>query len=376
MIGHIQEQLPELLTLARDRSEDARVSLAGKLADIFLTEGVNMTPREEDLFNDLMEQLLRSKSREACNELVRRFSNAAKMPRKMAMTMACEAIEIARPVLQNNENLTDEDLITVVQTQSVDHAEAVAARKKISEAVADALVATGSIEVMMLVAENLGAKLSKKAVEILVEAARMNNILQRPLVCRPEMTEETAAKMCWWLEQELRRQTIKRFGISSGQLDIALATAIDEKLGGHIFEKHDEEAMVKVADWLGERGALTVKVLPQLLRQGHYRLFNIALSRLTELGLDLIDLIVGESGGRALSAVARALDIDKTNFVSIFLLSRGARTDKQIVHPRELSNALAAFDRVQPKVAREMLSSWRQNPDYLKNLGASQNDVA
>ncbi len=53
-------------------------------------------------------------------------------------------------------------------------------RESISEAVADALVTTGNIKVMQLVAENLGAQLSRRAVNVLTETARFTLSLREP----------------------------------------------------------------------------------------------------------------------------------------------------------------------------------------------------
>ena len=36
-----------------------------------------------------------------------------------------------------------------------------------------------------------------------------------------------------------------------------------------------------------------------------------------------------------------------------------------MVHPRELTQALAAYDRLLPDTAQDMLATWRQNPAYL-----------
>ena len=67
-----------------------------------------------------------------------------------------------------------------------------------------------------------------------------------------------------------------------------------------------------------------------------------------------------------LAVLARSMNIYKSNFVSIFLLARGARTDEQIVHPRELSHAIAAFDRLMPGMAQTLLRTWRDDPSYVR----------
>ncbi len=262
----------------------------------------------------------------------------------MAVSLGYDSdIEIAGRVLKTSPSLTDEDLITVVATRGNDHAKAVAQRAAVSEAVADALVVTGDIGVMQLVAENLGAHLSPKAVTVVADAARFAAALREPIMKRSEMTNEAATRLYWWVSQDLRRYALKRFGISAGQIDESLSKTIDEFLGHYTLDRSNDMAMEQVADWLNERQAISIQILPQVLRLGHYRLFNILLSRLAGLNLSLIDTITTEIGGRGLAAVCRAIGVDKAAFVSIFLLSRGARPGEQVVHPRELSQALLVF---------------------------------
>lgn len=360
----IQEQLPELFALARDHSDSARLHLASKLSELFLTETADLTPREEEMVNELINLLLSTENPVVRQAMVQKFAQAH-MPRKAALNLAASANDVAHTVLRSCETLTDDDLIMVVATKSTDHACSIAQRRSINEAVGDALVTTGSLRVMQTVAENLGAKLSPKAITLLAETARLVHSLQSPVMQRPELTPDVASKLYWWIAQDLRRHILDRFGFSAGAMDLALGKAVEQKLNEHIFERTDDEAMKRVADWLEERNAITLALLPKLLRISHFRLFNIALGRLAMLDLPLIDAIVSENGGRMLAALSRAIGMDKTGFVSIFLLSRGARQDEHVVHPRELTQALTAYDRLLPETAQDMLGTWRKNPAYL-----------
>ena len=366
MNGRLQEQLPTMFALAHQHSDGARVELAGMLADVFLTDESRLSFREEQLVNELIDQLLKTRNPAVRRALVQRFADSARIPRRMAMNLACDDIEVARDVLLRNAMLTDPDLISVVETQSREHAKTVAGRQRVSEAVADALIVTGDIEIMQVVAENLGARLTLQAINIMSETARFTASLREPLIRRPEMTMDSATKLYWWVSQDLRRYMLKRFGMVSGQIEESLARTIEELLGDHDLEKNNDEVMIQVADWLNQCQAISTNILPQVLRLGHFRLFNILLSRLAGLDVPVIDLIVAGTGGRALAVLCRALDIDKAGFVSIFLLSRGARPGDQIVHPRELSHALAAFDRLSIRLAQDLLATWQKDPSYLK----------
>jgi uncharacterized protein (DUF2336 family) len=360
----LKDTLPKMFALAREQTELSRIQLAGMLADVFLSEEASLSLREEEMVNELIDQLLLSSSPIVRTQLVAKFVDMARMPRRIAANVALSDIDLARPVLMASTKLTDDDLILVIENADVDHAMAVAARARISEAVADALVTTGDVRVMQLVAENLGAHLSRKAVTVVIDAARYAAELQEPILRRPEVTTDVAIKLYWWVEQDLRRYMLKRFGISSGQVDQSLATTIGDFLSDHKNERNNDEVMEQVADWIEDHQALSPQVLPQVLRMGHFRLFNILLARLSNLSLSLIDTIMSEAGGRGLASLCRAIGIDKPGFVSLFLLARGGRPGEQIVHPRELANALATFDRMSPAIAKDLLHSWNVNPDY------------
>lgn len=367
MVSRVQKELPTLFALAHDHSETGRMQLALKLADLFLNQETKLEVREEKLVNDLIDELLKNNSPSIRHALAEKFADAARMPRKMALSLAHDSIEVAKAVLLANEALTDEDLLAVIETESTDHASAIASRREISEAIADALVTTGDLDVMKLVAENLGAHLSSRAMSVLGEAARLTSTLQKPVVLRPELSESMATKLYWWLAEDLRRVALERFGFTSNLLNIALSETIESKLQVHLLERDDAQAMKTVADWLEAREAIKVEILPEVLRLRHFRLFNILLSRLSGLPEKMVVTIVQEQGGRLFAALARAIGITKGSFVSLFLLSRGARDGEQIVHPQELSFALTAFDRLDQALAQEMLTTWKSHPEYLED---------
>ncbi len=370
MMGMLQQQLPSMFALAHEHSEASRVQLAGMLADVFLIDTSPLSLREEELVNELIDQLLASRNPAVRSQLVNKFAGAVHMPRRMAMTLAHDTIDVAKGILMKNTTMADTDLISVVETQGTDHAKAIAQRASINEAVADALVTTGDVNVMKLVAENLGAKLSLNAVALVANAARFSADLREPIMKRPEMTADVASRLYWWVSQELRRYALRRFGISSNQVNETLAKTIEEFLNHYTLDRTNDSAMEQVADWLNERQAISVQILPQVLRLGHYRLYNILLGRLSGLSLSLIDTISTEVGGRGLAAVCRAIGVDKAAFVSLFLLSRGARSGDHIVNPRELSQALLSFDRLNPTLAQEMLRSWKLDPSYFTKADA------
>ncbi len=367
MISSVKETLPIMLSLAREHTELSRIQLACMLADVFMDKNIHLTPREEAQLNDLMDILMFNCSPDVRTELIKKFVDVTSMPRRMVRNLAQDNIDVARPILVTSTLLSDDDLIHVVESKGGDHAVAVASRQEVSEAVADALVTTGDLRVMQVVVENLGAHLSPVAVDVVADAARFSLQLRKPLLSRPEMHVDAAMKLYWWMEQDLRRQTLKRFGITAGQIDKALLKTLSGLLDDHVFEKTNDDVMIQIVDWLETHDAMKKDILPQVLRMGHFRLFNMILSRMAGLSLTLVDTITEEIGGRGLAAICRAIDIEKPMFVSLFLLSRGGRPGEQVVHPRELSQAIEAFDRMNDATAKDLLHSWSVSPAYFLN---------
>ena len=373
MMTNIKETFPTMFALAHERSEQSRIRLAGMLADLFLNADITLSLREEEIVNELVDLLMLNGTESVRSELMEKFADIERMPRHIATNFAKDSIVFARSVLISNMSLTDDDLVHVIEVKSGDHAMAIALRKEISEAVADALITTGDVRVMAVVAENLGAHLSSSAIDIVADAARYSANLRKPLLHRPEVSAETAMKLYWWVEQDLRRYTLKRFGISSGQIDQALSATITTFLDDHAHEKSNDNVMAQIVEWMEAHQAITPQILPQVLRMGHFRVFNMLLARMAHLSVSLVDTIMLESGGRGLASICRAIGIDKAGFVSLFLLSRGGRPGDQIVHPRELSNALATFDRLSPAIAKDLLYSWSSNPEYFIKHSQEEN---
>lgn len=361
-----------MFSLARERSEESRVRLANILADVFL-ENSALSDREQTLLNEVIDELIGNTSPQVRQMLAQRLADGTNVPHRVLLSLACDGESaVAAPILKNAP-LKDDDLIFVVEAHGHDHAMAVAERAAVSEAVVDALISTGDVEVMTAVAENLGATISPRAMHVLLETARFGQRLQHGLVNRPELTADMGVQLYWWLETELRRAVVKRFGVTSGQVEDALERSIGDLLSSVESDRNDAFAMQKVAEWFEARDAVKPRVMIQCLRMGFFRLFEVMLAHKSGIAPSLISATILEDGGRALSVLCRCMGVDKPSFVSIFLLSRGSRPGEQIVNPKELSLAIAAFDRIDVATAKKVVESWQKDPSYLESRLQQQN---
>jgi uncharacterized protein (DUF2336 family) len=360
------QDVNRLLELARDKSVESRQALVETISAVFTDDGAALSERERALIFDILSKLVHDFERRVRRELSERMASRGNAAREIVVLLANDDIEVARPILLLSDVLEDADLIEIVRHRTAQHQLAIAMRREVSEAVSDALVETGEVDVIKALLENPSASISQATMVYLVEQSRRVDTYQDPLVRRHDLSPALAKRMCLWVSAALRSFILDHYEIDPTELDDLLEeVALHE--GGNLpgFDEPKDDAASSLAQRIAEEGKLTPEFLVQILRQGEIPLFEAAFAQMTGLRRRLIQRLAYEPGGEGLVICCRALGVDKPVFTSIFLMSRKGRPGDQLVDPAELSRVLALFDRVKPEAATTVLRRWRRDPDYL-----------
>jgi uncharacterized protein (DUF2336 family) len=353
----------QLMTLARQKSDQAREQLFEAMGDVFLERNTVLTLQERALITDILEKLIREVSREIRRKLTVKLADAPGTPRELAVLLANDEIDIASPMLLRSTVLQDADLIEIVRNRSTQHLLAIAMRRDLSTAVADALVESGEKDVIRTLLENQDAHISRATMAYLVEQSKAVDEFQEPLVKRRDLPPELARRMCLWVSAAIRQSLIERFDIDIDKLDDNLEPiAREESERPH---EPDPDAAGALAQALGEGRKLTPRLLMQTLRRGEVPLFEAMLAEMAGLRPALIRRLCYEQGGQGLAVVARGIGLSREEFASIYLLTRKARPGGNSVDPADLGRALEFFDRINHGNAATVIGRWRRDPDYL-----------
>src|SRR5262249_23468022 len=104
-----------------------------------------------------------------------------------------------------------------------EYLEAIAVRPTVSESVSDALVNRGGDSVLVKLASNPRAILSRVAAEKVVERSEGNEALQSPLIARNDLPVDLLNEMFSFVSSKLRTQIIQKIdGLPQDVLDKAL----------------------------------------------------------------------------------------------------------------------------------------------------------
>jgi len=221
-------------------------------------------------------------------------------------------------------------------------------RESLSEAVAAAVVEARDPQAMRWLVENPGAKIPPRLLETLVEIARAEPGLQRPLINRADLPAELAAKMSEFVAEDLRPLLAARNKLAGQAPGAAQASAPSSPAA-------DERALA-VAREVRERGALNIDLLVKTVRAGKLVEFEALLAQLSHISLAAARQILASPTGEALAVALKAQGVAKGTFATIFILTRKAR-DPGTGLTTALGRATDAFDRLTTEDAKKRFAA-------------------
>ena len=374
----------ELIGLARDKSVEGRTRLVQIVGDLFFDTDTVLRDAERNIMSDILRQLIHDVEMKVRQQLAMRMAGEDGAPRDLVSALANDQIEVAHPILTRSTILQDIELIEIVEHRTYGHQLAIAMRDTVSEAVSEALIGTGNIDVIKTLLENENADISGKAMEYLVEQSEKIDDIQVPLINRNDLGPDLAKRMYWWVSAALRKHIVEHYRIDEAELDDKIQDTIhdilgDDSSGSGATNTAPLRKSQELAEKLQIAAAITPQLLIQTLRQGEVVLFEDLLSQLTGLRTNLIRRFVFEPGGEGLAIACRAADIAKADFASIFLLSRSARPGDKVVDPNEVSRVLNFFDRIKAETAQKVVKRWHLDPNFLfamKQVNTEQRGAA
>jgi len=154
----VLERFVSLAELPEDGEE--RRGLLWQMVDIFLESEALHDAGDRDFFSELMQEIAFSLEREVREELARKIAAEAVMPHGLIVRLANDEIPVARPVLEQNPALTDDDLINISHNRDQDHIFAITKRAELSIRLSTVLAERGNEDVVHSLLQNPNAKLS------------------------------------------------------------------------------------------------------------------------------------------------------------------------------------------------------------------------
>lgn len=210
-----------LYDLARDKKPMAQEELSAAVAELI---GMETSERERELIADVLISLVRQAEKDLKLALSSKLSQMKDVPLRLALYIANEDIEVAAPMLMHSVALGDMDIVYILQSKPASYWRIIAKRTSMSPQLIQALVETKDNATVKTLLENNGIVLPENCMASIIEMAEHAEELAAPLVLRPEIDGDIAARIYNFVGHELKKVIARKFDMP---MDTLLETIDD-----------------------------------------------------------------------------------------------------------------------------------------------------
>jgi uncharacterized protein (DUF2336 family) len=346
-------------------SAEKRLETIKRVTDLFLSSAGRLDHEQIELFDDVLERLIKTielraiadvSARIALAEMSAQLAPVAQAPPSAIRRLARhDEIAVAGPVLTESARLSSEDLIEIAETKGEQHLLAISGRWWLKEVVTDALLARRYPSVSRRIVNNPGARVSAAGFAIVVAQAEAD----------PELAIETGIRVD--LPPELRDQLLRN-------ATEAVRSRLLERAPPHIFDEIRRaiaavsagvnREMSKIRDFtaakhfvalLNKNGELDEATLFGFAKQRQYEETVAALAQLSRSSVEVIRPLMQSLRDDGILVPCKAAGLGWET-VSAVLESRFASGS---MGPHELAQAKSQFARITPENARRLLRFWQ-----------------
>jgi uncharacterized protein (DUF2336 family) len=348
--------IEELERVLETGSNAQRIAMLSRITDLFVDGASRYSASQIGLFDEVFGKLVATIESKARAKLSVRLAPVEHAPPGVVRMLAFDDdIDVARPMLAASERLDDADLISTASSKSQQHLAAIAARRSLSEAVTDVLVARGDRHVVHSVARNAGARFSDAGFRMLVKRSSGDDALAMQVGARRDLPRQHFLRLLSHASAAVRERLAAEQPGDRRALEAVL---------GEVESGIRNETRKVSTDYATARSAIEALHLagrlgePELHRYARERRFvetTVTLSLLCAVDIDAAERALLDPGHDLALILARLAGVSSTTAKAILLLKTA---DRSMSAP-ELDRALTSFSRLQGETARRVLGFYR-----------------
>jgi uncharacterized protein (DUF2336 family) len=306
-----EDDVKNLLT---NPSGEQRAETAAKIAASFDPAGLTAEERQlaEDIFLIMMKDA-EIRVREALSE---NLKDNPYVPHEVALSLARDVDEVALPVLQFSEVLSDQDLTDIIKSQDTEKQIAIAGRASVSEEVSEALVQTKNENVVAELVENEGAEISDESLAVVVDTLGESEKVQGAMVNRSSLPVTVIERLMTVVSDNFKEQLTNLADLSSDMADGILTQSLEKAVIG-LSSEVDEASVLKLVRQLQANERLTPSIILRAACMGNIMFLECALAERVGVPVNNARALIHDSGELGLKGLFVKAGLPETFFPAI-----------------------------------------------------------
>ncbi len=355
---NLNEKISNILQLSYVKNTEGRSLLFNKITDFLEEHHTELSQTEQTLMSEILDKLLNNVEMTVRKKLAERLAMSEEAPLDLIVLLANDQIDVALPVLELSKLLSDNELINIIRHKTAQHQLSIAGRQKLSSDVCRELVTVGNTKTLVVMLNNHDAKIDNSSFADLIEKSKNAQPLQPPIIERPDLPKDMAAKMYQWVSDSLKQSILTNLDLNESDIDELLLTTIEEVANGGLGQITSEKSEIILVNKLHQAKKLSPAFLMKCLNQGQSSLFEIAFAKMIKVPRKIMRSFLYNRGADALAVSCCAAGIDQSVFLTIFQLTRAAQNIETEISDDETAKAFEHFKRLDKKKAHVTIQKW------------------
>jgi uncharacterized protein (DUF2336 family) len=345
--------LPELEDVVQHGSAEKRAETLRRITTLFLDGAAAFNDEHVAVFDDVIGYLIEEIETRALAELAQRLAPVPNAPMGVVTRLAeNDDIAVAEPVLKK-ARISDPDLIRIAQTKGQAHLLALSARGKVSEALADVIVARGDREVSRSIAINAAAKLSENAFTTLVKRAEQDGVLAERVGQRTDIPPRLFRQLLMQASDVVQKRLLAQAKPETAAEIRKILARVTDEVGARAAPRNYTAALAAVRQ-MHKEGKLSEADIVAFAEAGRYEETIAALATLCAVPVEVVDRLMNGERADPVLILARAAGFGWPTVRSVICSRPGPKPSRDV-----LDAALENFERLTPGTAQRVVRFWQ-----------------
>lgn len=339
-----------------DANHSEREHLFRNMAQLFSYVSDRCDDEQVAQYDEVLCQLAELVEVEARVHVAKLLAPLERAPGTVVVKLANDAIEVAKPLLEFSNVLSDDDLIDIIGHQSEEHRIAIAGRNNVPERVGEAIVAHGSTSSVKRLVRNSNAEFDKATLEKLVQRATEDAEIAADLRGRRDLDWKT-------LRSEIdtaSTKVLEHLGAVSHTLDPVAAG----KVNAVVYNRMRNRAGFSANEWkvaynqvkaLSDRKQLDDRALARFARFGYGHHAAAALTVILRVGPEVFVKWLASQDYVAITVALRAAGLAPDMFEAIF----ATLPWRDLPNEADKAMVLSRFGALDQEEANSIFQLWR-----------------
>jgi len=353
--------------LGSDANEVERQQLFKNVAQLFSFVCERCDDDQVEQYDEILCQLAELVEVEGRAEVAKMLAPLERAPGTVVVKLANDKIEVAQPILEFSNVLSDDDLIEIVGAKSEAHRSVIAGRKLVPERVGDAIVVHGGNDSVGKLIGNNNAKLGDATLARLLNKADIDIQIIENLRGRQDIDwQKIQGKIGEASKAVLDK--LAEINLPSDQTSLDQAKAV-------VFNRIQNRAGFNANSWriswnqvkaMGDRKQLDEQSLVRFCRFGYGHHFGAAMASMLNLKQEVFVKWLAKQDYRAVVVAARCIGMSPE------VLEQGLMILpwRNLPSLEDIESTKARFEELDKGEAREIFNLWLRHEAKNKNTSA------